>query len=126
MACVWTNNMERANARGRGGGGAVFEKQWDGRALLIDRLPVAWKRKQTKLTADIIGHVPREISRAVYVCITHEGKVTGSAHRPRYFPSSIATFIYMHCCPGTMTTHAESINSDLQPGLDSRLRNIQH
>ena len=28
----------------------------------------------------------------------------------------------MHFCPGTMTTHAESINSDLQRGLDRRLR----
>ena len=27
-------------------------------------------------------------------------------------------FFYMHFCPGTMTTHAESINSDLQRGLD--------
>ena len=28
-------------------------------------------------------------------------------------------FLYfMHFCPGTMTTHAESINSDLQRGLD--------
>ena len=32
-------------------------------------------------------------------------------------------------CPGTMTTHAESINSDLQRGLDTRSRhthNIEH
>ena len=28
----------------------------------------------------------------------------------------------MHFCPGTMTTNAESINSDLQRGLDRRLR----
>ena len=28
----------------------------------------------------------------------------------------------MHFCPGTMTTHLESINSDLQRGLDRRLR----
>ena len=33
----------------------------------------------------------------------------------------------MHFCPGTMTTHAaESINSDLQRGLDRRLRHTQH
>ena len=34
----------------------------------------------------------------------------------------------MHFCPGTITTHAESINSDLQRGLDRRLRhiNIEH
>ena len=29
-------------------------------------------------------------------------------------------------CPGTMKTHAESINSDLQRGLDRRLRHTQH
>ena len=37
--------------------------------------------------------------------------------------------LFMHFCPGTMTTHAESINSDLQRGLDRRLRhtrNIEH
>ena len=28
----------------------------------------------------------------------------------------------MHFCPGTMTTHAETMNSDLQCGMDRRLR----
>ena len=32
----------------------------------------------------------------------------------------------MHFCPGTITTHAESINSDLQRGLERRLRHTQH
>ena len=31
-------------------------------------------------------------------------------------------FFFMHFCPGTMTTHAESINSHLQRELDRRLR----
>ena len=37
-------------------------------------------------------------------------------------------FIYFYAffCPGTMTNHAESINSDLQRGLDRRLRQTQH
>ena len=35
-------------------------------------------------------------------------------------------FLFMHFCPGTITTHAESINSDLQRGLDRRLRHVQH
>ena len=34
-------------------------------------------------------------------------------------------FFYAFFCPGTMTTHAESINSDLQRGLDRRLRHTQ-
>ena len=48
-------------------GDPVFaEKERDEGALLVDSFSVAWKRKlKTKLTADIIGHVPREISRAV-------------------------------------------------------------
>ena len=33
---------------------------------------------------------------------------------------------FMHFCPGTMTTHAESINANLQRGLDRRLRHTQH
>ena len=49
---------------------------------------VAWKRKlKTKLTADVVGHVPREISRAVWHFITLNGKV----YSPAYFPFPIAT-----------------------------------
>ena len=34
---------------------------------------------------------------------------------------------FLHFCPGTMTTHAKSINSALQRGLNRRLRhNIEH
>ena len=36
--------------------------------------------------------------------------------------SLIFLSFFMHFCPGTMTTHAESINSDLERGLDRRLR----
>ena len=38
-----------------------------------------------------------------------------------YLPSIDNIFLCIFC-PGTMTTHAESINSDLQRGLDRRLR----
>ena len=44
-------------------------------------------------------------------------------HRAAFF--FIFTF-FMHFCPGTMTTDAESINSDLQRGLDRRSRHTQH
>ena len=37
-----------------------------------------------------------------------------------------AYIFFTHFCPGTMTTHAESINSDIQRGLDRRLRHTQH
>ena len=33
--------------------------------------------------------------------------------------------LFIHFYPGTLTTHAESINSDLQGELDRRLRHIQ-
>ena len=39
---------------------------------------------------------------------------------------TVHVYFCMHFCPGTMTTHAESIDSDLQRGLDRRLRNTQH
>ena len=38
---------------------------------------------------------------------------------------TLSAFRFMHFCPGMMTTHAESINSDLQRGLDRRLRHTQ-
>ena len=31
-------------------------------------------------------------------------------------------YFFMHFCPGTMITYADSINSDLQRGLNRRLR----
>ena len=34
-------------------------------------------------------------------------------------------YLFMHFCPGTMTTHAESIYSDLQRGLTRRLQHTQ-
>ena len=42
------------------------------------------------------------------------------------FPQDVIFLNYAFFCPGTMTTHAESINSDLQRGLDRRLRHTQH
>ena len=35
-------------------------------------------------------------------------------------------YSFMHFCRGTMTTDAESNNSDLHRGLGSRLRHTQH
>ena len=49
-----------------------------------------------------------------------------SDRRYRILKSSEKCFFYMHFCPGTMTTHTESINSDLQRGLDRRLRHTHN
>ena len=74
-------------------GESVFaEKETNEEALLADKFSVAWKRKlKTKLTADVVGHVPREISRAVWHFITHGGVLNGKVYSPAYFPSPIAT-----------------------------------
>ena len=45
---------------------------------------------------------------------------------PYAVPFAPSIDFFMHFCPGTMTTHTESINSDLQRGLDRRLRHTQH
>lgn len=61
-------------------GEPVFaEKKTYQSALIIDRIPVAWKQKRkTKLTADIIGLKPKEISQAIPFFINQGGEVTGS------------------------------------------------
>ena len=37
-----------------------------------------------------MGHVPREISRAIWHFITHGGVINGKVYSPAYFPSPIA------------------------------------
>ena len=70
----------------------LVKKETDQNALSIDRFSVTWKRKlKTKLTADIIGHIPKEISRAVLFFINHRSKVTGSVYSSKCFPPSVST-----------------------------------
>lgn len=61
-------------------GEPVFaEKKTYQNALIIDRIPVAWKQKlKTKLTADITGLIPKEISQAIPFFINQGCEVTGS------------------------------------------------
>ena len=59
-------------------------------ALTIDRYSVAWMMKnRSKLTADVVGHIPKEISRAVWFFLEKGGKVQGKVHEERYRPSPI-------------------------------------
>ena len=54
----------------------VAEKEKNRNALDIDPYAMAWMLKRKyKLTADIVGHVPREISRFVWFVFTHGGKM---------------------------------------------------
>ena len=46
--------------------------------------------------------------------------------RETYFDCKDLFLSFMHFFPGAMTTHAEAINSDLQRGLERRLRHTQH
>ena len=70
--------------------------------------------------------------RMTFVVGTREASTYG-AHKitrtaPIYVTYSfrpLGFVFFMHFYPGTMTTHAESINSDLQRGLDIRLRHTQ-
>jgi len=80
---VWSNPRR---------GESVFaEKENNPEALLADSHSVSWKRKFiNRLIADVVGHVPREISRAVWYFITHGGSVTGTVYSPAYYPSPIA------------------------------------
>ena len=43
-----------------------------------------------------------------------------------FCPGTTTTHAESINCPGTTTTHAESINSDLQRGLDRHQRHTQH
>ena len=52
---------------------------------------------------------------------------TSDSHLPAHTSTPLTHFFLkkIYACPGTMTTHAESINSDLQRGLDRRLRHTR-
>ena len=65
-----------------------------------------------------VNNVVRNVRNVRNVC----NKQTSFANKIEFF----YIFSYAFFCPGTITTHAESINSDLQCGLDRRLRHTQH
>ena len=51
---------------------------------------IAWKKKnKSKITADVVGHVPKEISRAVFFFISRGGKVIGRVLNEKRYPSPI-------------------------------------
>ena len=71
-------------------GQVVFaENEKSKEALTSDPYSVAWKRKSNKLTPDVIGHVPREISRFVHFFLIHGGTITAKVRTAQYYPSPI-------------------------------------
>ena len=68
----------------------VAEKETDEKALMHDKHAVAWKRKvKSKLIPDIVRHVPRELSRAVWYFLDLGGKAIGNVFERKYCPSPI-------------------------------------
>ena len=57
----------------------VFAKKESSKtALEHDPYSIAWKKKsKSKITADVVGHVPKETSRALFFFMSRGGKVVG-------------------------------------------------
>ena len=52
------------------------KKETNAEALLVDKYAVAWMLKsKAKLVADVVGHVPQEISRFAYYFLKHGGSM---------------------------------------------------
>ena len=47
------------------------------------------RKSKSKLTADVVGHVPREISRIMYYFLNRGGKISAVVNSGRYRPSPI-------------------------------------
>ena len=61
------------------------------RALREDPFSVAWKLVRVdRIVPDIVGHIPREISRCVHFCIQHGGQLSAQVLSGRYRPSPIS------------------------------------
>ena len=66
------------------------EKETDMAALMADPFAVAWKLKVAgKLMAEVVGHVPREISRVTSFFLDRGGVVVGYVLDEKYQPSPI-------------------------------------
>ena len=67
------------------------KKETNAEALLVDKYAVAWMLKsKTKLVADVVGHVPQEISRFAYFFLKHGGSIEAIVQAEKYRCSPIA------------------------------------
>ena len=67
------------------------KREEDEKALLVDEYSVAWMMKsKARLVADVVGHVPQEISRFVYFFLKHGGSVDATVELEKYRQSPIA------------------------------------
>ncbi|CAH3136027.1 unnamed protein product, partial [Porites lobata] len=66
-------------------------KERDAEALLVDQYAVAWMMKsKEKLVADVVGHVPQEISRFLYFFLHHVRSIDAVVEDEKNRPSLIA------------------------------------
>ena len=66
------------------------QKESDPNALLADPYSIAWMRKcPSRLTADVVGHVPTETSRFIYYFLNRGGKINAVVTNGRYRSSPI-------------------------------------
>ena len=66
------------------------EKEKDKIALMHDPYAVAWKMKtRDKLIPNIVGHVPKELSRAAWFFLQRGGEISGRVFDEKYRPSPI-------------------------------------
>lgn len=67
------------------------QKERDAEVLLVDHYAVAWMMKsKEKLVADVVGHVPQEISRFAYFFLHHVRSIGAVVEDEKYRPSPIA------------------------------------
>ena len=67
------------------------QKERDAEALLVDQYAVAWMMKsKEKLVADVVGHVPQEISRFLYFFLHHVRSIDAVVEDEKNRPSLIA------------------------------------
>ena len=69
----------------------VFAEKESGKtALEHDPYSITWKKKnKSKITADVVGHVPKEISRVLFFFKSRGGKVVGRVLDKKCYPSPI-------------------------------------
>ena len=111
--------------------GRPFNEKWSHRFNLLSQNcccldNIFWWRFFSKSCSDFFN-----MGASYFYCLAFGGDTFTINKRfiiPRWPKSNIiVNLVDKHCficifCPGTMTTHAESINSDLQRRLDRRLR----
>ncbi len=61
------------------------EREKDKVASMHDPCAVAWKMKsKDKLTAETVGHIPKEVSRAASFLLKRGGKISGIVFEEKY------------------------------------------